>query len=145
MFSNRTTLPRRQSRRIMPAKGRRGGALVEFAVCLPVIMVLLLGSMEATSAIFVKQALATSAYEGVREATKTGANSADAIASAERVLAARGIRGATVRVTPAEVYGIPRGSNVVIEVSASYAANSPFFGNVIADRTTTVRTVMSKE
>ncbi len=39
---------------------------VEFAVCLPVIMVLLLGSMEATSAIFVKQALATSAYEGVR-------------------------------------------------------------------------------
>jgi hypothetical protein len=101
--------------------------------------------MEATSAIFVKQALATSAYEGIREAAKTGANTADAVASAERVLTARGIRGATVRMTPEEVYGVPRGSNVVIEVSASYAANSPFFGHVLSDRTTTVRTVMSKE
>lgn len=119
--------------------------MVEFAVCLPVIMVLLLGSMEATSAIFVRQALATSAYEGIREATKAGSSSADAIARARRVLEVRGIRAANIRLTPAEVYGIPRGSNVVIEVSAAYASNSPFFGNVIADRTTTVRTVMSKE
>lgn len=85
------------------------------------------------------------AYEGIREAAKTGANTADAIASAERVLAARGIRGATVKLSPAEVYGVPRGSNVAIEVSASYAVNSPFFGHVLSDRTTTVRTVMSKE
>lgn len=124
---------------------RQGGALVEFAVCLPVLMILLLGSMEATSAIFVKQSLATSAYEGIREAIKTGSNTSNAIASAERVLAARGIRGASVRLTPAEVYGLPRGSNVVIEVSAAYGANSPFFGHVLTDRTTTVRTVMSKE
>lgn len=131
--------------RLPAAKARYGGALVEFAICLPVLMILLLGSMEATSAIFVKQSLATSAYEGIREAAKTGANTADAIASAERVLAARGIRGATVKLSPAEVYGVPRGSNVAIEVSASYAVNSPFFGHVLSDRTTTVRTVMSKE
>jgi Flp pilus assembly protein TadG len=145
MFSYRTTLSIRQLKPVPRAKQRLGGALVEFAVCLPVIMVLLLGSMEATSAIFVRQALATSAYEGIREATNTGSSSADAIARAQRVLQVRGILAANISLTPAEVYGIPRGSNVVIEVSASYASNSPFFGNVIADRTTTVRTVMSKE
>lgn len=145
MFSYRTTLSIRQLKPVPRPNQRLGGALVEFAVCLPVIMVLLLGSMEATSAIFVRQALATSAYEGIREATKAGSSSADAIARARRVLEVRGIRAANIRLTPAEVYGIPRGSNVVIEVSAAYASNSPFFGNVIADRTTTVRTVMSKE
>ncbi|MFY7877734.1 MAG: TadE/TadG family type IV pilus assembly protein, partial [Pirellula sp.] len=51
---------------------RNGAALIEFAVCLPVLMIMILGSMEASSAIFVKQALTTSAYEGIREAMRTG-------------------------------------------------------------------------
>lgn len=124
---------------------RRGAALVEFAVCLPVIMILILGSMEATSAIFVRQALTTSAYEGIREAIRTGSNSAVATARAQAVLTARQIRSSTIRFTPIDVRSAARGSRVVIEVSAPYAANSPFFGNVVQDRTTTVRSVMVKE
>jgi len=124
---------------------RRGAALVEFAVCLPVIMILILGSMEATSAIFVRQALTTSAYEGIREAIRTGSNSAVATARAQAVLTARQIRSSTIRFTPTDVRSAARGSRVVIEVSAPYAANSPFFGNVVQDRTTTVRSVMVKE
>ena len=63
---------------------------------MPVIMILILGSMEATSAIFVRQALTTSAYEGIREA---------------------------IRFTPADVQTAPRGSSVVVELrSATDAA-----------------------
>jgi len=124
---------------------RRGAALVEFAVCMPVIMILILGSMEATSAIFVRQALTTSAYEGIREAIRIGATTVNATKRAQDVLTARQIRGSTIRFTPADVQSAPRGSSVVVEVSASYKINSPFFGNIIADRITTVRTVMVKE
>ena len=124
---------------------RNGAALVEFAVCLPVLMIMILGSMEASSAIFVKQALTTSAYEGIREAMRTGSTTSVATARAQDVLTARRIRNSTIRFTPSSVESAARGSNIIIEVSAPYAANSPFFGNVIPDRVTSVRTVMVKE
>ena len=122
-----------------------GAALIEFAVCLPVLMILILGSMEATSAIFVRQALTTSAYEGIREAIRINGTTASATARAQGVLTARQIRNSTILFTPANVAAAPKGSSVVLEVSAPYRANSPFFGNVIADRVTTVRSVMVKE
>jgi hypothetical protein len=124
---------------------RDGAALVEFAVCLPVLLILVLGSMEATSAIFVRQALTTSAYEGIREATQVGGTTAGATSRAQAVLTARNIRGSSIRVLPADVRSVARGEPITFEVSASFALNSPFFGNVISDRTTTVRTVMVKE
>ncbi len=131
---------RQDSRRI-----RSGAALVEFAVCLPVLMVLILGSMEATSAIFVRQALTTSAYEGIREAIRINGTTANATNRAQGILTARQIRSSTIVFTPSEVQSAPKGSSIILEVSAPYRINSPFFGKVIADRTTTVRTVMVKE
>lgn len=127
------------------SRNREGAALIEFAVCLPVLFILVLGSMEATSAIFVRQALTTSAYEGIREATLAGGTTADATARAQSILTVRNIRGSTIRFQPADVRSVLRGEPVAIEVSAPFAANGTFFGNVIADRTTTVRTVMVKE
>ena len=138
MSSNRNNRAKRLKR-----KG--GTALVEFAVCLPVIMILILGSMEATSAIFVRQSLTTSAYEGIREAIRIGSKTSNATGRAQAVLTARQIRSSNIRFTPSNVESAAKGSAIVIEVSAPYKANSPFFGNVIADRTTTVRTVMVKE
>lgn len=108
-------------------------------------MIILLGSMEACSAIFVRQALTCSAYEGIREAVKGGTVTSDALDRARRVLDSRGIRDATIQFQPADVRTADRGTDIAIEVSAPYASNSPFFGNVIRDRVTTVRTVMSKE
>lgn len=124
---------------------RRGAALVEFAVCIPVILIILLGSMEACSAIFVRQALTCSAYEGIRAAVKGGALTSDAVTRAQEILDTRGIRGATIEFFPADIRTADRGTDIAIQVSAPYAINSPFFGYVIEDRVTTVRTVMSKE
>ena len=132
-------------RRANRQKTRQGAAIVEFAVCLPVIMILILGSMEATIAIFVRQALTTSAYEGIREAIRIGSTTSNATSRAQAVLTARQIRSSIVRFTPPDLQTAARGSNVVVEVSAPFKANSPFFGNVISDRVTTVRAVMVKE
>lgn len=129
----------------MRRKHRRGAAIVEFAVCLPIIMILILGSIEATSAIFLRQALTTSAYEGIREAIRTSSTTAEATARAQAVLTSRQVRSSTIRFTPADPETAARGTNVAIEISAPFGANSPFMGRVIPDRINTVRTVMVKE
>ena len=124
---------------------KRGAALVEFAVCMPILLILILGSMEATSAIFVRQALTTSAYEGIREAIRIGSTTSGSTNRAQAVLTARQIRNSSIQFTPSDIQSALPGSTVVVEVSAPYKINSPFFGNVIADRVTTVRSVMVKE
>lgn len=108
-------------------------------------MILILGSMEATSAVFVKQSLTTSAYEGIREAIRLNSTTTKATLRAQDVLTARQIRGSSIRFTPSDIESAARGTELAIEVSAPYKANSPFFGNVIADGNTIVRMVMVKE
>lgn len=124
---------------------RCGAAVVEFAVCLPVLMLLILGSIEATSAVFLKQAITTAAYEGIREAIRPGSDAATSISRAVDVLNVRQIRNFTVSFTPVDIRNAARGQRITAVVTAQLSANSPFMGRVIADRTISVRSVMIKE
>jgi Flp pilus assembly protein TadG len=124
---------------------RKGAALVELSVCLPVLMILILGSIEATSAIFVRQALTTAAYEAAREASRTGATTATATARGQAVLEARRIQNSTINLTPADISTARRGSLITIEVTATLSGNLPFTGRVIPDQVNRVRTIMVKE
>ena len=62
--------------RVARRASRKGTATVEFAVCLPVLVTIVLGSIEATNAIFLKQHLTAAAYEGARKATTPAETSA---------------------------------------------------------------------
>ena len=46
---------------------RRGTAVVELAVCVPVLVLIVLGAMSATTMIFMRTAAVQSAYETVKE------------------------------------------------------------------------------
>ncbi|MEM9826211.1 MAG: TadE family protein [Planctomycetota bacterium] len=124
---------------------RRGVAAVEFAVCLPVIVLLVFGSIEASSFVFLKQSLNVAAYEGVREATRLGADNASARDRARNILAARQVTGFTIALPNGESSSLRRGEEVVMEVSASTSANSPLLGRFLTDRTLTARIVMTRE
>ena len=124
---------------------RCGAAVVEFAVCLPLLMIIVLGSIEATHGIFLKQSLSAAAYEGIREATITAATTADARLRAESVLNARQIRNSSIVFTPQDITSAGRGTTIAIEVSAPISSNSPFIGRVVQDRIVRVRSVMVKE
>ena len=76
--SHRTRPYRRSVRR-----RQRGMAAVEFAVCLPVLVLLVFGAIEASSFIFLKQALTVAAYEGVRETVRIGSNNANGVDRAQ--------------------------------------------------------------
>lgn len=124
---------------------RKGLATLELAVCLPVLALLVFGSIEATSFIFLKQSLQVAAYEGIREAIRTGSSEAEAVSRARAILDSRVIRDATVQFPSGSPDALARGQRVVIEVSAPTGVNSPLAGQWVANRTLTARLVMLKE
>lgn len=116
---------------------RRGAATVELAVCLPVIVILAIGSMESASMIFLRQALVQSAYESVKEAVKTNGGQATALTRGQEVLAFRDITGESITFEPSNVDDLEPGTPVTVTVSAPGDANSvipfgPFKGQTIS-------------
>jgi Flp pilus assembly protein TadG len=103
---------------------RRGVAATEFAVCLPIIVLLVIGTIEACSMVFLKQSLAVAAYEGARTAIIPNATTAQIKAAAEQVLKDRKIDNATVTITPTNIDALVPGDFVDVKVSAPCNANS---------------------
>lgn len=112
------------SRTRLQQRRRRGVAATEFAVCLPIIVLLVLGTIEACSMIFLKQTLAIAAYEGVRTAIIPGKTKADVEAACNQILKERGVDGGTVTVTPTNFDALDPGQYVDVTVSAPCNANS---------------------
>ena len=135
---------RRRIKRDRAAR-RRGVAAVEFAVCLPVIVLLVFGSIEASSFIFLKQSLSVAAYEGIREAVRSGSTTGDAIARAEDILNARFVEDFQVSFPSGSVEDAARGEEITIEVKAPTEPNSPLAGSFVNNRTLTAHVVMVKE
>ena len=127
------------------AKKRSGVATVEFAVCLPVLVLLVFGSIEASSFIFLKQGLAVAAYETTREAVRVGSDSGAASARGQDILNSRGINDASISIPIGEVSEIERGQEIIVEVSAPTSTNSPLLGRFLTNRVLTSRVVMLKE
>ncbi|WP_231615485.1 TadE/TadG family type IV pilus assembly protein [Novipirellula artificiosorum] len=124
---------------------RRGVAAVEFAVCLPVIVLLVFGSIEASSFIFLKQSLSVAAYEGAREASLSQSTSAATTARSENILNARNVVDFEVSFPSGTPEAAARGSEVAVEVAAPTQTNSPLAGQFITNRILRARVVMVKE
>lgn len=124
---------------------RRAAATFEFAVCLPVLALLVFGSIEAASFIFLKQSLNIAAHEGAREAIRPTATTADAENAARAILDSREVRGATVHFPRGDIAAVSRGDTVLVEVSTTCRPNSPLAGHFLPNRQFVARVVMVKE
>ena len=102
---------------------RQGVAAVEFAVCLPVLVLVIVGSIEACTMVFLKESLTVAAYEGSRTALKPGATEADVIARCEEVLAERSVEGGSVDVTPSSIGSTAAGETLQVSVTAPCESN----------------------
>ncbi len=124
------------------ARSRLGTATVELAVCLPILVVIGFGSIEATNAIFLKDRLTSAAYEGARAATTPGQTSAGATTVATSVLTQFGISGGSITITPTVTASTATGTQVTVTASAPFGSNSwmrPFIvGKAITTVTATV-------
>lgn len=126
-------------------RNRQGVAAVEFAICVPVLALLVFGSIEATAFIFLKQSLHVAAYESARTGCRVDATQAEATNRATAILTSRDVRGATINFVTGDVASVPRGEPIIVEVAAPTNVNSPLAGQWIANRTLTSRVFMLKE
>jgi hypothetical protein len=99
---------------------------VELAVCLPVMVMLVMGSIECAHTIFLKQSLTAAAYEAVQVVTADGGTTAEAQARAGGVLTTFGVRSATTQILPEVTPLTPAGTRVMVTVSAPMQQNSIF-------------------
>lgn len=124
---------------------RRGAATVEFAVCMPVVILLVMGSVEAVSMIFLKQSLQTAAYEATRRAIRLDGSASEAVVAGQTILDARNIEQYEITFPLGQPEAAARGQSIAVEVSAPSAPNSPIAGRFVPNRDLTVRTTMVKE
>ena len=102
---------------------REGAAVVEFAVCLPLIVLIVLGTIEAGSLLFLKQTLVQAAYEGAKVAITTG-DTEQVETVVDAVAASRNLTDVNVQFTPSDLASVPAGETVTITISAPGDANS---------------------
>jgi hypothetical protein len=111
---------------------RSGAALVEFAVILPVLVLILMGTIETCTMIFLKQSLHIAAYEGARVAIVPDSEADDVRNAANRLLGMRRVKGASITVFPEDIANAPYGSFIQVEITAPCSINSvlplPFYG-----------------
>jgi hypothetical protein len=126
-------------------KKRRGAAVAELAICLPLFMLLVMASIEACSMIFLDHGLTITSYEGVRVAINFDGTNSDVTARCNQIITQRQIADATVTTNPADVANVQRGDPVAITVSAPCDSNMivpPWF---YGGKTLSVTTTMVKE
>jgi Flp pilus assembly protein TadG len=97
---------------------RRAVAAVEAAVSLPLLVLLVFGSMEVANTIFLTQALSFASYEGAREGARPGATTVHVRNRVAEVMNARGITNFNVTVTPALAASTARGTMVTVTVES---------------------------
>jgi Flp pilus assembly protein TadG len=114
----------KRTRRHTARRNCRGVAAVELAVCLPIVVLLVVATIEACSAVFLKQSLTVAAYEGVRTALVEGATASNVQAACNQVLADRNIEHGTITVSPTDIASLSVGEFVDVTVSAPCNENS---------------------
>lgn len=112
----------RQKRRRAAAGSRTGTTTVEFAFCASIVFFLFLTMVEVTRFHVVRHSLDQAVYMGVRTGIVPGASAADINQVVNDRLAAAGVMGATVSVTPAVI--TTDTATVTVRASAPYNANS---------------------
>ncbi|MFC1758283.1 TadE/TadG family type IV pilus assembly protein [Planctomycetota bacterium] len=110
-------------KRKVGSQQRDGVAAVEFAILTPILFLIIAGTMEVCSALFLQEALTVCAYEGARTATQRKATEAQVVARVEEVLEERGIVNGTVAVEPTPEAAILF-QPVVVTVTAPTTGNT---------------------
>ena len=121
---------------------RRAVAAVEFALCLPVIILLVLASIEACTMIFVQQSLETTAYETARFAVSPGDTGSLALQRGNQVLTDRGVNGAQISINPSSPQ---RQDQVDVSVTAPFDQNRMFPQFFFGGQSLTADVSMQKE
>ncbi len=126
------------------SSSRSGVAATELAVCLPVVVLIVVATIESCSALFLKQSLTVAAYEGVRTAIEKGATTTSVQTVCNDLLSDRRVKGSKITISPA-LATLKPGDYVDVTVSAPCNSNSPVPTTFFRGRTLTAKASMMIE
>jgi len=145
MTKTSKTVCKRRFRPFIWRRGGRGVAAAELAVCLPVIVLLIIATLEACSVIFLKQSLTVAAYEGARTALVPNATSAQVQATCNQILKDRHVNGAKVTINPSNITALNPGDFVDVTVTAPCKGNTVVLVNFYRGKNMTAKASMMIE
>lgn len=116
---------RRDRRAAKRRRNRRLGVeIVELAFALPVMVVIVFGTLETCELLFTKQSLAVAAYEAGRVSARPNGSAATAQTRFDQIMAARRINNATLTITPADLSSLAVGETIRLEATAPVSGNN---------------------
>lgn len=124
---------------------RRGAAVTELAICLPILVIFVFGTIEICNYIYKKQSISIAAYEGARIALVSGSTEEKVRLQCELLLADRRINDAVIQISPADFETAPTGTFIAVEVSAPLASNGVLPKQLFAQDFLNARVEMMKE
>jgi Flp pilus assembly protein TadG len=104
-------------------KRRRGAAAVEFAIVLPVFVILVFGMIEYGRMVMVQQVITNASREGARRAVLDGATTSSVQSAVTTYLTNAAINGGSTEVSP-EPSAAASGDPVTVTVSIPFSAVS---------------------
>lgn len=106
---------------------RAGTAIVEFAVIVPIVVLIIFATIDICSFLYLKQTLKVASYEATRVAVMVGSTTTLAESQAKMLLDQRGIKGYSVTISP-RPEALNRGEFVSVRVVAPGGPNLPMQG-----------------
>lgn len=104
---------------------RKGAATVEAAVCLPLLIVLVFGSVESSNGIFLKQSLTIAAYEAAKIAASPRGTKDAATARCAEVMSVRDVDNFEITFSPNNLNeNTTRGRRITVTVTVAADAAS---------------------
>jgi Flp pilus assembly protein TadG len=140
MFPNRKPIDR--EKRNLRFRSRNGAAVVEAAICIPMIIILMFGTLEICAGFYLKESLTIAAYEGARTGAKRGATVQDVRDRVNNILNARNVNmnGGSIQIrdesgnTLTDLADLAALEPFSVSVAARSASNSAFVFNALANR-----------
>jgi hypothetical protein len=134
---NKRTRHSRNLRDVDPLnfESRQGAAIIELAVCLPVLVLVTLATIEACAMLYLKQTLAIAAFEGARLGVISGSESLNVEAQSQLILIDHGVSNYSISMEPSDPASLISGDFFRVTVSAECSPNSLIGGWFYAGKT----------
>ena len=109
-------------------KKKRGAAIVEFAIVVPLILLVVVAVVNINALIYLKQSSKIACYEGCRVGIVRGANSENVEAQVTEILNSRRVKDYTIAITPNDVQSMVAGDILTVQVEVLPQSNLFFAG-----------------
>lgn len=129
-------------------RSRHGAAVVEAAICLPLIIILMLGTLEICAGFYLRESLTVAAYEGARAGVKRRATREDVEARIQDILAARNVtldHGGSIEIVPGDFSSLQALDPITVRVTANTTGNSVMIFDSMINRRLSANVVMLRE